>query len=150
MERMQEIDDILEELGVWSHPRTVRQSLLNRLEDLVRREPLEVEFATGRMQNLLDRAIYESDIGVRGQMFDVVERALGINLSIDIALDELVANLEEGDPALTCHALILIPLTGKRKYLPLVERYRTHGHELVRKNAEYAWKYLAGDAASGD
>ena len=146
MDVREEIDDALENLKTWSLPRESRLSLLLRLDDLFRAGRFEIGFAEGSVQELIDMLTYETDREVRGRMFEVTERALSVNYPLEPALDELIANLNDDDPALISYALVLLPLCGERKHLPLVDRYRSHSNDFIRRNAEHAWKYMNGDA----
>jgi len=97
-----------------------------------------------RIENLIDLIPLERDHEVRNRMFDVRREAMGANPSLDPGLDGLIAWLSDDDPGLICNVLLLLPRNGERKYLPLAERYRAHPNEFVRRNAEYAWKYMGG------
>jgi len=141
-----EIDEALESLRTWSLPRDMRLGLLLGLDDLFRSGRLEVGFAEGRVQSLIDLLAHETDREVRGRMFEVVERAMSVNYPLEPSLDELIACLDEDDPALISHVLVLLPLCAGREHLPIVQRYRGHANDFVRRNAEYAWKYMNGDA----
>jgi hypothetical protein len=136
VDTQEEIDDTLEHLKVWNLPRAVRLALLNRLDDLFRRGRLEVGFAEGRVQNLLDLLIDESDRAVRGRMFEVTERAMSANDPLTPALHELIVHLHDDDPALICYALVLLPLCAALHYVPLVEQDRALANDFVRRNAE--------------
>jgi len=94
--------------------------------------------------------IHESDREVRGRMFEVTERAMSANYPLEPSLHELIVHLHDDDPALICYALVLLPLCAALQYVPLVEQYRSHANDFVRRNAEYAWKHMRGDGHPTD
>lgn len=116
-----------------------------RLDDLMR-HPGEVTFVSDLLEHVVGTVIpMESDREVRAALFDAVSNGMSKNLSVDVSLDPLVALLDDDDPALICETLLLVAKSGDLKYRPLVERYRAHANDLVRKNAEYAWEWTYRD-----
>jgi hypothetical protein len=143
MDLCEAVDDALEDLACHKPPLD-KLSILNTLHDRIERNTFEVGYLEGRMENLLDLTIFETDVEVLNRMFDVVETAMRKNLSIAPSIDPLLPYLSDEEPAFICRVLLLIPRLGSSKHEPLARRYLTHEHAMVRKNAEYALKYLRG------
>lgn len=136
------IDDALENVQFLRSPRD-RLSVLNTLYDRIERNTIAVTFLEGRMANLIDLIPYETDLEVRRRMFDVVEKAMMTNLSIAPSIDVLLPFLSEEDPGLVSGFLLLIPLTGQAKYVPIARKYLEHENPIIRSNAQYALKYMS-------
>jgi hypothetical protein len=138
MDEQDEIRDLvsnLRSLGGAQH----RLGSANRLADLMRHQS-EVTFVTDILQELIDEVlVFESDVEVRNAVFDVIERSW--KLSIDPSLDKFMPYVGDDDVALLAMALLLMPRCGDLKYLPFVQEHLTHENEIVRQNAEYAWRH---------
>ena len=138
-----EIWDLIENLKAHQRPefREHRLGWALRLDDLLR-HPGEVTFMTDTLQHLIDHVIpFENDRDVRGELFNAVEHSWSKNLSVDLALDEVMRYAREDDAPLTCNILLLIAKSGDRKYQPFVERHLGHANDFIRANAEYAWTH---------
>jgi hypothetical protein len=119
-----------------------RLAMALRLDDIMR-HPGEVTFVTDVLQHVIDLIIpIESDADVRNALFDAVANAMSRNLSVDVSLDGLLPYCTDDDPALVSNVLILIAKSGHPKYAPVVERYRAHANDIIRNNAEHAWKWV--------
>ena len=140
MDAQQEINEGLEDVRSSRDPR-IRTGRLNRIRDLLGYGPLAFDFMGGLTDNLIDMIILETDDLIRGQLFDVLERALMQNPACGAAIDRLIAYFSEDDPALIANTLLLFSLAGSPQHIILAQTYTQHPHAHVRANAEYAIKY---------
>ena len=116
--------------------------------DMMEAHPLSIDILQEAAHGLLDGILRETDREARGHLFDLLERILQHQRSVDIPVESLIERFDESDTALIASTMLLLPLVSG-EHQDLARRYMDHDDQFVRNNATYALTYLRGPTASG-
>ncbi|MEZ4978191.1 MAG: hypothetical protein R2772_02740 [Chitinophagales bacterium] len=116
-------------------------SYLNLLNDAVEFQQFNGEDLSYAAEKLISLALYESEASVKSEIFRCLENILLDPSSLDIDLSELIHAMP-ADQVIAANTLLLLALSARPTYIPLVKSYVNHSEELIRKNAHYALKHL--------
>ena len=116
-------------------------SYLNLLNDQIEFKQLSIEDLLYAAEKLISLVVYESDAQVKAQIFRCLENILLNPASIDLDLSDLIHAMPN-DEVLAANTLLLIALSARSGYIPLVKTYLNHSNEFIQKNAQYAIKHL--------
>lgn len=136
--------DLMEDIKCHREPQYVGNRLQWAVElgDLLQ-QPGETQMMSDTLEHLVTFVIPDEP---ESKVIDELFRALeyGCHYStVDVNLDPLIDEVGYGsrDTAFLCRVLLMLAKQGGDRHIDFVRAHMKSDHDVVRKNAEYAWDH---------